>query len=319
MRLPIRILALAIVLCSHLAFTLQAGGPVFVFSPFGLDDNTTMVNGLLKSKSLTIVNSGTVPLNVSSATISGSEFTFTPSFPIPVPASIPPNGRLGPFVVVFSPSGPGVRTGQILVQDDAPGNPHTIPLQGFGVAVAPGDFAILGQNNILLATSVPAGGTATYSLVVTGGPNTITLKCSGAPQGAACNVQPSVTLATASILGSDSSEIFQVSVSTTGTGQFASLRRPRLALWPSLVIAFGLALAAGYKRGPQVALLTLCGGTMLAGIVTCGGGSNVTNSLNTMSTPTGTYTLTLTATGNGGTGTVHSVPITLTVRPSGSP
>jgi len=316
-RFSIRALALAIVLCAHLAFSLQAGGPVFMFSGFGLDDDTTMVNGLLKSKSLTIVNFGTAPLNVSSVTISGSEFTFTPSFPIPVPATIPPNGTLGPFVVVFSPSGPGVRTGQILVQDDAPGNPHTIPLQGFGVTVAPGDFAVLGQNNIPISTSVPAGGTAIYTLVVTGGPNTITLKCSGALQGAACNVQPSVTLSAPSILGSDSSEMFQVSVSTTGTGQIALLRPPRLALWSSLAIAFGLALAVGHKRAARIALLTLCASAMLAGIVTCGGSNKVTNGL--MSTPPGTYTLTLTATGNNGTGTVHTVPITLGVRPSGTP
>jgi len=318
-RFSIRVLALAIVACSNLAFTLQASAPVFMFSGFGLDDDTTMVNGLLKSKSVTIVNFGTAPLNVSSATISGSEFTFSPSFPIPVPASIPPNGTLGPFVVVFTPSGPGVRTGQILVQDDAPGNPHTIPLQGFGVAVAPGDFAILGQHNIPLATSVAASGTAIYSLVVTGGPNTITLKCSGAPQAAACSVQPSVTLNTPSILGSDSSEIFQVSVSTTGTGQIASLRRPRLALWSSLAIAFGLALAAGRRRGARAALLTICVSAMLGGIVTCGGSSNVTNKISAISTPPGTYTLTLTATGNGGTGTVHNIPITLSVRPSGTP
>jgi len=316
-RFSIRSVTLAIVLCSQLGFTLQASAPVFMFSGFGLDNDTTMVNGLLKSRSLTIVNFGTAPLNVSSATISGSEFTFTPSFPIPVPASIPPNGTLGPFVVVFSPSAPGVRTGQILVQDDAPGNPHTIPLQGFGVAVAPGDFAILAQNNIPLAASVAAGGTATFRLVVTGHPNTITLKCSGAPQGAACNVQPSVTLSAPSILGSDSSEMFQVSVSTTGTGQIALLRPPRLALWSSLAIAFGLALAVGHKRGARIALLTLCASAMLAGIVTCGGSNKVTNGL--MSTPPGTYTLTLTATGNNGTGTVHTVPITLGVRPSGTP
>ncbi len=208
--------------------------------------------------------------------------------------------------------------GQILVQDDAPGNPHTIPLQGFGVAVAPGDFAILARDNIPIATSVPAGGTAIYSLVVTGSPNTISLKCSGAPQGAACTVQPSVTLSTPSILGSDSSEMFQVSVSTTGTGQIASLRRLRLALWSSLAIAFGLALAVGHKRGIRVALLMLCV-VVLAGIVACGGASNVTNNLSNMATPPGTYTLTLTATGTGGTGTVHNVPITLSVRPSGTP
>ena len=314
MRFSIRILTLALVLCSPFGFAVQAGAPVFMFSGFGVDDDTTMVNGLLKSKSVTIVNFGTAPLNVSSATISGSEFTFSPSFPIPVPASIPPNGTLGPFVIVFSPSGPGVRTRQILVQDDAPGNPHTIPLVGFGVAVAPGDFAILAQNNIPVATSVPAGGTATYSLVVTGSPNTINLKCSGAPQGAACNVQPSITLSAPSILGSDSSEMFQVSVSTTGTGQIASLRRLRLALWSSLAIAFGLALAVGHKRGARVALL-LGVSLVLTGMVACGGGRN---SLSTTATPPGAYTLTLTGTGNGGTGSVHNVPITLSVRPSGT-
>jgi len=319
-RFSIRSVTLAIVLCSQLGFTLQASAPIFMFSGFGLDNDTTMVNGLLKSRSLTIVNFGTAPLNVSSATISGSEFTFTPSFPIPVPASIPPNGTLGPFVVVFSPSAPGVRMGQILVQDDAPGNPHTIPLQGFGVAVAPGDFAILAQNNIPLAASVAAGGTATFRLVVTGNPNTITLKCSGTPQAASCDVLPSVTLGTPSILGSDSSEIFLVSISTTGTGPIGSLLPPLSALWSSLAIAFGLALAAGRRRGVRVALLTLCASAMLAGMVTCGGGaSKVTNSVSTVSTPPGTYTLTLTATGNGGTGTVHNVPITLVVRPSNTP
>src|ERR1041385_2197781 len=160
MRFSIRKLSLAILLFSKLSFSLQAA-PVFMFSGFGLDDDTTMVNGLLKSRSLTIVNFGTAPLNVSGMTISGSEFTFTSLFPIPVPATIPPNGTLGPFVVVFTPTGSGVRTGQIVVQDDAPGNPHTIPLQGFGVDVAPGDFAILAQNNIPVATSIAAGGTAT--------------------------------------------------------------------------------------------------------------------------------------------------------------
>ncbi len=317
MRFSIRKLSLAIVLFSTLSFSLQANAPVFMFSGFGLDDDTTMVNGLLKSKSLTIVNFGNVPMNVSGVTISGSEFAFTSLFPIPVPATIPPNGTLGPFVVVFTPTGTGMRTGQIVVQDDAPGNPHTIPLQGFAVDVAPGDFAILAQNNIPVATSIPAGGTAIYSLVATGGPNTIALKCSGAPQGAACTVQPTVTLAAASLGGSDSSEMFKVTVTTTGTpAPTASLPGPRPSLWWSLAFAVGLTLVAGRKRGVPGTLLALCATAMVASMVTCGGG-NATNS--TLATAAGTYTLTLTATGNNGTGTVHTVPITLNVRPSFTP
>ncbi|HEY7402035.1 MAG TPA: hypothetical protein VIB39_00810 [Candidatus Angelobacter sp.] len=301
---------------STLTFSLQANAPVFMFSGFGLDDDTTMVNGLLKSRSLTIVNFGTAPMNVSGVTISGSEFAFTSLFPIPVPATIPPNGTLGPFVIVFTPTGPGVRTGQIVVQDDAPGNPHTIPLLGFGVDVAPGDFAILAQNNIPIATSTAAGGTVMYSLVATGGPNTIALKCSGAPQGATCTVQPTITLAAASVGGSDSSEMFQVTVATTETPPTALLRGPRRALWWSLAFAVGLAFVTARRRGVLGALLALCATAMVASMVTCGGGKTA-NTI--VATPAGTYTLTLTATGNNGTGTVHTVPITLKVRPSFTP
>ncbi|HKV92321.1 MAG TPA: hypothetical protein VJW20_07215 [Candidatus Angelobacter sp.] len=308
---------MAILLFPTLSFCLQANAPVFMFSGFGLDDDTTMVNGLLKSRSLTITNFGTAPLNVSGVTISGTEFAFTSLFPAPVPATIPPNGTLGPFVVVFTPTGSGVRTGQIVVQDDAPGNPHTIPLQGFGVDVAPGDFAILAQNNIPVATSTAAGGTAIYPLVATGGPSTIALKCSGAPQGAACTVQPAITLAAASIGGSDSSEMFNVTVTTTGTPPpTALLRGPRGGLWWSLAFAVGIALVAGRKRGVRGALLALCATAMVASTVTCGG-SNPSNTI--LATPAGSYTLTLTATGNNGTGVVHTVPITLNVRPSFTP
>jgi hypothetical protein len=52
---------------------------------------------------------------------------------------------------------------------------------------------------------------------------------------------------------------------------------------------------------------------MLAGIVTCGSGNGAGSS----GTPPGTYTVILTATGNGGI--VHTVPMTLGVRPAGTP
>jgi hypothetical protein len=52
---------------------------------------------------------------------------------------------------------------------------------------------------------------------------------------------------------------------------------------------------------------------MMTGIITCGNGS----SNGSLGTPAGTYTLTVTATGNGGT--VHTIPLTLNVRPFGTP
>ena len=64
------------------------------------------------------------------------------------------------FDLIFTPTGAGTRTGQLIVQDDAPGSPHTIPLTGFGVNVATGDFAILAPNNAPVTATVTAGQTA---------------------------------------------------------------------------------------------------------------------------------------------------------------
>ncbi len=315
MRLSIRQLGSVLVLSSTLAFAVQAGTPGFQPNALPLDCGTTMVGGLVRSRTLAITNTGTATLNITSATISGSEFFFSP-VSIPLPTTVPPGGTTQPFIILFNPAGAGARSGQMVVQDDAPGNPHTIGLVGFGVTVAPGDFAILAPNNIPITGSLPAGATFIFDLVATGGPNNITLTCSGAPKGSVCTVPPSVGLAAASVNGSDSTEPVRVSISTSAP--IASLRGPRPGFrhpgfWWTATLAIGLALAAGRKRGVRMAVLTLCLCAMLAGIVTCGSG----NGAGSAGTPPGAYTVILTATGNGGI--VHTVPMTLAVRPAGTP
>ena len=309
MRLSIRHLSCVLVLSSTLAFAVQTGTPGFQPNAFPLDCGTTMVGGLVRSRTLTITNPGTATLNITSATLSGSEFFFSP-VSIPLPTTVPPGGTTQPFIILFNPAGPGARSGQMVVQDDAPGSPHTIGLVGFGVTVAPGDFAILAPNNIPISQSLPAGGTAKFDLVATGGPNNITLACSCAPKGAVCTVQAGVGLAVASVNGSDSTEPVPVTVTTTGFT--AGLRDPHPGLWWTLTAAVGLVLMAGRKHGIRMAMLTFCTAAMLAGIATCGSGSGSSGT-----TPAGTYTLVLTATGNGGI--VHQVPMTLNVRPPGTP
>jgi hypothetical protein len=303
----------AMVLSATLAFAVQAGAPAFQPSSTFLQFNPTMVGGLVKSLDslvpLTITNTGTATLNITSATISNPEFSLSP-VSVALPASVPPSGTTQPFVVVFSPSGPGMRTGDLVLQDDAAGSPHTIQLIGFGVDVAAGDFALVPPaNNIhLLTLSLPAGATATYDLSVTGGPNTISLSCSGAPPEGSCSVLPSVSLDTASVLGSDSTVPIRVTVATSAPT--ATLRGVHPGFWWTFAGAAGLALIAGRKRGARLAVLMLCAAAMMSGIATCGSGGNP-------GTPAGSYTITVTATGNGGI--VHSIPLTLNLRPFGTP
>ena len=288
----------------------QSGTPGFQPSAFPLDTGTTMVGGFLK-KPLTVTNSGTAPLNISSVAITGAEFSFSPAS-VALPVSVPPGGTSQPFLVVFDPSGPGVRSGQLVFQDDSPGSPHTVGLAGFGVSVPAGDFSILAPDNIKVGLSTPAGGDAIFGLVATGGPNNITLTCSGAPPNSTCTVPSSVSLAAGSVTGSDSTTPVQVSVTTTAP-QVSALA-PRKALWLLGIVAVCL-LPGRTRRGrwksARVLLVTFCLAAMIAG---CGGGGN---KLASGGTPPGAYSLTLTATGNGGI--VHTVPIQLFVRPAGTP
>lgn len=302
------------VLSATLTFAVQAGVPTFQPSSTFLQFNPTMVGGLVKSLEdppvpLTITNAGTATLNITSATISNPEFSLSPAS-VALPTSVPASGNTQPFVVVFSPSGPGMRTGDLVVQDDAAGSPHTIQLIGFGVDVAPGDFALVPPaNNInLLTQSLPVSATAMYDFSVTGGPNTINLSCSGAPPEGSCSVLPSISLDTASVLGSDSTIPVRVSVATSAPTM--ALRGVHPGFWWTLAGTAALALIAGRKRGARVVLLMICAVAMMSGITTCGSGSNP-------GTPAGSYTITVTATGNGGI--VHSIPLTLNLRPFGTP
>ncbi|HET7872530.1 MAG TPA: hypothetical protein VFL42_08460, partial [Terriglobales bacterium] len=208
-----------------------------------------------------ITNTGTAILNISSATISNPEFFFSPASVV-LPTSVAPGASTSPFVIVFTPSGPGKQTGELVLQDDAAGSPHTIQLIGFGLDVAPGDFALAAPDNNtnLLSQSLPAGVTAEYSFSITGSPNNISLTCSGAPQGAFCSLPSSVTLNSASVLGSDSTVPIVVKVATSGPT--AGLQTMRTSLWWTLAIAVGLAFAAGRRRGARTFVFAFCTAAM---------------------------------------------------------
>lgn len=93
-----------------------------------------------------VLNSGTAPLNVGSVAITGAdERDFVVTSQMCTRAPVAPRERCG-IEVEFRPRAAGPRTAQLLVTDNAPGNPHRVALRGSlyeappapGLKVAPG-------------------------------------------------------------------------------------------------------------------------------------------------------------------------------------
>jgi Abnormal spindle-like microcephaly-assoc'd, ASPM-SPD-2-Hydin/Beta-propeller repeat len=240
---------------------------------------------------VTLDNSGTLPLQISSVQISGTGFSEANACGISVPA-----GQSCVINVNFSPTALGNSTGTLTVTDSAAGSPQTVNLTGKGVAASLGlAYALQGGSSAPTAATVQAGTGAT-TLVQVGGAGlagSVTLSCSGLPQGATCDFNPSTvqmfagapTQSLLVIQTTARSLLFMPIVLTTGLtllalclsilyfGRTAVVRAPRLR-W-QLVPLFALAICA-------------CGGGN--GSSPSGGGSTSTG------TPAGSHIITITAT-----------------------
>jgi Abnormal spindle-like microcephaly-assoc'd, ASPM-SPD-2-Hydin/Beta-propeller repeat len=240
---------------------------------------------------VTLDNSGTLPLQISSVQISGTDFSETNACGISVPA-----GQSCVINVSFSPTALGNSSGTLTVTDSAAGSPQTVALTGKGVAASLGlAYATPGGSSAPTAATVQAGTGAT-TLIQVGGAGlagSVTLSCSGLPQGATCDFNPSTvqmfagapTQSLLVIQTTARSLLFMPIVLTTGLtllalclsilyfGRTAIVRAPRLR-W-RLVPLFALAICA-------------CGGGN--GSSPSGGGSTSTG------TPAGSHIITITAT-----------------------
>lgn len=114
-----------------LSLTVQAGGggPVVTLVPTSLKWGKRLV-GSPATKTVTLTNTGDATLNISSLTVSPSDFTFKV-----VKKSCGATVAAGAscFIkVTFSPTQVGLRTGAVTIVDNAADSPQTIPLQGTG-------------------------------------------------------------------------------------------------------------------------------------------------------------------------------------------
>jgi parallel beta-helix repeat protein len=85
------------------------------------------------AQSVSVTNTGTGPLHISSVTTSG-DFSNTASCPATINPG-PTNACV--FTVTFTPTAAGPRTGTLTVTSDATGSPHTITLSGTGAPLTP--------------------------------------------------------------------------------------------------------------------------------------------------------------------------------------
>ena len=259
---------------------------------------------------VTLTNTGTATLNITSITASG-DFAQTNDCGASLAAS-----ATCLIDVTFMPTATGAATGSVTITDDAPASPHTVVLTGTGT-----DFALAVQSGGSTSATVSAGQTATYDLQITptGFSGNVMLACGfqgSTPRGASCSVS-----AGALTLNGTDPGTFTVNVATTARslavprgptqppGTTPSFRYVLLLLISVMTLA--TVAAASRRRGTPIRTSALQGapvGVMLLFVMlwaTCGGGGGGSPPAPQVGTPAGNYTLTLSATGGGVTKTTN--------------
>jgi hypothetical protein len=289
-----------------LTLTGTGDGPGVSLSPasvsFGSVPVGTTAGGNTNSTHITLSNSGTMTLSISSVTTSLSDFTLQNGCGSTLAA-----GAACGISVFFTPQAVGERNGMLLIADNAGGSPQTLALTGTGTSLS-----IAAASGGSTSSTVTAGHTATYNLQISGANGSVSFSCTGAPAAATCSVSPSSMMVSAGTAAP-----FTVIVSTTAHGFIPQVSHRDPVRWRIvelsiiLLLFILLVMTRGAFRSrfkPKFALLP--GFAMLLFLASCGGGGG--GNAGVTGTPAGTYILVVTATGQGPTSS--TVSLTLTVQ-----
>jgi hypothetical protein len=257
-------------------------------------------------QSVTVMNNGSTPLNITGVTTSATDFGTLNACGSTVAA-----GSTCAIGVFFDPTASGTRTGTLKITDNAGNSPQTVTLTGSGQ-----DFSVTPSS--AASATVNPGQTANYSVAIApagGFAQSVALSCAGGPAGSSCAVTPK----TISLSGT-TAQTAMVMVTTAAHGSslpFGSTSRkyrPTLLLaWMTMFLAMFFASLLrrqelGLRRAPLFALVVLvCVGVTLT---SCGGGS-----AGGTGTQAGTYSITVTGNFSSGSTTLtHAANLTLVVQ-----
>jgi len=141
------------------------GGPVVTLTPTSLVFAKTVVGTTTTAKSVTVANTGSSTLNISSIVVSGD---FAPAASTKPCGSTLAVGANCIIKVTFTPTQLGARAGNITITDNASNSPQAVPLSGTGiapVALTPGSATYAAQT--VGTTSLPKTFTLKNSQSVT--------------------------------------------------------------------------------------------------------------------------------------------------------
>jgi len=220
------------------------------------------------------------------------------------------------------------RSATLVLQDNAPGSPHSIPLSGTAT-----DFCLDSASGQGISSTVTAGQTATYNLTVdssAGFSGTLSLACTDTVLASDCTITTTPATSPASVqVSAGTPGQFSVSVATTASVATRFVRwRPGspvqqmgrvifftllalLAVWLlNLRTVCAGRLAGGLpKLAPMGAALLVV--ALLLGMAACGSGGDSPSTGQT-GTPAGSYTITISATASNGAS--RTVALGLTVQ-----
>ncbi|HEV2498035.1 MAG TPA: FG-GAP-like repeat-containing protein [Terriglobia bacterium] len=282
-------------------------------SATSLNLGSEIVGGTTAAQSVTLKNTGTAALGITSIT-AGGDFSATNNCGASVAA-----GGSCTISITFKPSAGGSRTGSIAITDNAPSSPQTVALLGSGQ-----DFSFSVPSGTPTSASISPGGTATYSINIAGvgGLNgAVTFSCVGAPSESTCSVSPS------SLTPGSTASVLTVTVTTVAPSTLAPLAPPRSGKgWRLLALGLSVLLLVVFgwparHRPSSIALwrrcLALSAALMLIlGMAACGGGGGGSSGGGgNPGTPAGAYTLTVSGSVTEASTTVtHNMSLTLNVQ-----